>query len=281
MMNEMLSSDMTFAGRIMLAPATKQPPNSTLLYINFGWGTGTNQKYPSWIPALAPAISKEHYDTLFANIKDYLDANSLTQAIPIIGAVVPVLGCGCCAYAHVRSNDITKSLNELVSTAGWVRGTEIAFNLVPIFQLQGSTPDEVAYDQFGTPVKGFAGGGNTGVIETNAWPPLGYNIIVKVPNPNLKTMWPKSGAGFFADPNQIGVLTVPVVVTGAAVQPNPNVMARDTSARYPPVPPAAALLKDPQDDLLDKLAKMKKLLDMGALSQEEFDSKKAKLLARV
>ncbi len=62
----------------------------------------------------------------------------------------------------------------------------------------------------------------------------------------------------------------------AAEQPQPVVIQQ---APPPAAPPAAAPSAEASpDDKMDQLAKLKQLLDMGALTQEEFDAQKARIL---
>ena len=52
-----------------------------------------------------------------------------------------------------------------------------------------------------------------------------------------------------------------------------------TAPRLPPRRPRAAPAVESTDDKMDQLAKLKQLLDMHALTQEEFDTQKARILA--
>jgi hypothetical protein len=51
------------------------------------------------------------------------------------------------------------------------------------------------------------------------------------------------------------------------------------AAAQPAQPPAAPPAEQSMDQQMDQLAKLKQLLDMGALTQDEFDAKKATILA--
>ena len=45
--------------------------------------------------------------------------------------------------------------------------------------------------------------------------------------------------------------------------------------------PAMAPMEMQRDDPMEQIVKLKQLLDMGAISQEEFDAKKAALLQKI
>ena len=50
------------SGKIFLAPMSQQPDGATELFINIGLANQGSLKAAEWIPALAPAVSKEKYD---------------------------------------------------------------------------------------------------------------------------------------------------------------------------------------------------------------------------
>ena len=110
---------------------------------------------------------------------------------------------------------------------------------------------------------------NYGHVETPAWPPLGYNIVVTVPNPTLKESWPRNNqtgarAENFAEafgPRARGVVSVEAHTTTA---PRPAVMEQQAA-----------------DTPAEQLKKIKELLDLGVLTQTDFDAKKAELMSRI
>jgi hypothetical protein len=68
----------------------------------------------------------------------------------------------------------------------------------------------------------------------------------------------------------------------AAAQPAPAGVQQAPAAAAPPTDPqpvAAAPAEVSADDKMDQLTKLKQLLDMDALTQEEFDAQKARILA--
>jgi hypothetical protein len=65
-----------------------------------------------------------------------------------------------------------------------------------------------------------------------------------------------------AQPAQAGVQQAPPTAEPAVAEP---------AAAAPPT-------QESTDDKMDQLAKLKQLLDMGALTQEEFDGQKARIL---
>jgi hypothetical protein len=100
------------------------------------------------------------------------------------------------------------------------------------------------------------------------WPPVGCNIVISVPNPQLFDAWPRiyervavSGRALVADPQKIGQV-VPAAAVVVQAEPQPAVMQRE-------------------DDSLAKVKQLKELLDTGAITQTEFDDKKKALLDKI
>ena len=280
--------DKKFMGRIMLAPNKVQPADGTLLYINFGWNTEGNQSYPEYLPALAPTVSKEDYNALMTQIKEYLDANGISMCLVTTGMVLApcVIGCFFCGMAAMKANQITADLKAKVAAApGWSPVARL--ELSQVSTPQGNTPEFMAFDQYGSPVMGnFGGGKNRSSYPAPAWPPLGYNIVVTVPDPNLNSSWPKNGAagGAMADPNAIGVAAAaPVVVSATYVAPKPGVMQRGLSGSGMTMSKNAGGVALPatQLDPSETLTKLKNLLDDGLIDQGEYEKKKGEVLARI
>lgn len=118
------------------------------------------------------------------------------------------------------------------------------------------TADAMAFDQYGVaPEKSF-GSKEHARPPVPCWPPLGFNIVLKAPADvmALRNAWPKGQqGGFIAGSACVGFITQPV-------------------------PGAVTMgVEDPSQ----KIMKLKELLDAGALTQDEFDKKKAEILKKM
>ena len=71
----------SYMSRIYLAPRSVQPEDGTELWINFGWNTKGNVRFPEWSPVLNSVCSKDSYDRLAKRMSDYVDANGLNLCI--------------------------------------------------------------------------------------------------------------------------------------------------------------------------------------------------------
>jgi hypothetical protein len=133
------------------------------------------------MPLFGEAISKADYDRLIAKIKAHLEANAIPSwQVCCSYTVCPVPGC---CWIYMKGMSISEELQKI--------GEE--FDGARVELCQASSPSGLqAYDQYGQPLM-FVFGGNKNSAGTMmpAWPPLGYNIILKAPKSfDLRSVWP-------------------------------------------------------------------------------------------
>merc|ERR1712226_14590 len=236
-----MAVDMSYAGRIYLNPMARNE-----VWCNFGWNTGSNQIFPPYPGDFSSKISKSQYDTVLAEVQKTMDENKLPGWLPCCMAV-PL--CCCCAMAFMYSS--VSKLNSKLKKAGEdsAKSARISEDVeVSVMLRQIMSPAGGQWlDTNNQPCMG-----NTQQGMRPMGPPLGYNIVIKLPESEPVMAWPPNQAGATA------VMAEPAMGEAVAV----------ASA------PAA-------DDPMQQIAMLKSLLDSGALTQAEFDSKKAALLAKV
>ena len=255
-----------FMGLIILAPGDKQPDGATELWINIGWNAKTKgaQKVPDWIPALEPVVSKEAYDRLMERIVSHIQANGINPCLGMCAWMTIPWGALVMIGLKNKEDRLNNQLRDIVSEAGLGGASPPELKMTQMATPQGNTPSAMGFDQYGSPVMGnFGGGEHRASYSAPTWPPLGYNIIVRVPGTTLRDQWPKTTAvgGAMADPSQIGA-SAPVVAAVPIDAPQAEVMARG---------------EDPKE----KMRKLKEMQDEGLISAEEFEQKKKELLDRM
>ena len=222
----------SYMSRIYLAPRSVQPEDGTELWINFGWNTKGNVRFPEWSPVLNSVCSKDSYDRLAKRMSDYVDANGLNLCIaksystgclavavagsllgvgfPDLGAsilgnsafLMPVLGLApsavCCvvgcAGAKLKSEQMTAGMSGIVQEAGW-RGLHAPrLQLIQRASHVAESPEFMGIDQYGTPLKVSTGGSDHHRYGP-VWPPLGYNLVVTLPKAEGDALnWPGTQA---------------------------------------------------------------------------------------
>jgi len=174
----------TVAGRIYLAPESKQPPESTQLYVNFGYAVQSCQKIPEWIDALSPACSKELYEETMGKLVAYLKTNKPSAT--------------CCLFDS-GSGGLKVELTKILEESGWSGATQLIevedqHELLPTI---GTVP---GYDQAGLPFtqdlsykkrKGFKKSKIDSYRTAPCWEPVGLNVVVTLPGTVAQENWPK------------------------------------------------------------------------------------------
>ena len=108
------------------------------------------------------------------------------------------------------------------------------------------TPYTMAFDQMGKPCLGQFGTGSEGSRTAPTFPPLGYNIVVRIPGEQVRSSWPRNAVDQMA------------MDRGGGVQ-----MTKDRGGGV---------------NVSEELAKLSNLKQQGILDDAEFKAAKAKLL---
>lgn len=255
-------TDHSNKGRVFLAP----PPKNEL-WVNIGWNVEGSQLYPEWVPQMEGAISKDDYDFMIARVKQCMDDNNMEEAaVWCCVFFVPIVGC---CFMSARGHRITGHLKRICKDFPNARlELHHATNHVA-----SPNPEHQAYDQFGkrlerssVHVHVHGGGPTTGDVVCEAlWPPKGYNIILTLPrHSNVRQTW-----------------TTPRVNTNLpGIPKTPSVYVAETPAIEAQVV-KAPLQPEESGDVTSKLVKLKELLDLGLVTQKDYDKKKIEVLKRI
>jgi hypothetical protein len=233
-------------GRVFLPPASLPQE----LHVNIGHFMKGLQAYHEYESFMEHAISKDDYDEMMGKVKAFMEANACHTAWEMLFSCTTMCGLCCFTYAYVymyKYGKVTKGLQQIV---GEYAGASLKLYKVPVDMPQN--PDAMGFDSTGAPPTAIFGRDEDGYggYSMPCWPPTGYHIVLKAPGEgkDLRAAWPKfsMGGGEFA---QSG---------GHRVVEQSN-----------------------EDAPLEKIKKLKSLLDAGALSQAEFDQKKAELMEKI
>jgi hypothetical protein len=228
------------------------------LHVNIGLMSKGFQTYPEWEPFMEHAISKDDYDEMMGKIKAIFDEGAVDARLHLYACMTSLCLIGIVPYAYlcIKENRIIKGVEAIV---GGYRGV-VGAKFFSRWEEVGMTPDAMGLDSKGdaciadVPVRG----GEGERVNLPAWPPPGMSIILKAPGAgkDLRATWPKNKAqatGGYGNGMQV---VAPLVANDIVVQSN-------------------------EEAPLEKIKKLKGLLDAGALSQAEFDQKKAELMEKI
>jgi len=208
------------------------------------------------------AISKDDYDFMTARIKQCMDDNNMDEvAAWFCIFFVPIVGC---CFMSARGHRITGNLKRICKDFPNAR-LELHHSTN---RVASPNPEHQAYDQFGKRLErssvhvhqSSAGGRvHTGDLVCEAlWPPKGYNIVLTLPrNSNVRQTWttPRVNANLPGIPKTPSVYVAePAAIEAQVVQP------------------------DESGDVTSKLVKLKELLDLGLITQKDYDKKKIEVL---
>ena len=272
-------SNKDFQGKIFLAPAEEQPEGATLLYLNLGFHNKGQQTIPEYIPVLSAVVSKQQYDELSQQMQAVWDALSISpECVCCIFAMSAVyVGLPFCGWVLYTSCEINKRMNAAVEAAGWGQYKMIEVGTKQINILAVDAQQKLGWDHNGNPCQMWATGGRKGhrtKTLAQVWPPPGMNILVQIPGTVTRDMWPRNPIG--------GGMMTPMMggnVGGAAtVHPMPQMMAQPVMAPQPMVMPPMVMEREGGGDMASQLAKLAELHAAGALTKEEFEASKAKLI---
>lgn len=206
-----------FMGRIFLCPERFSPPDQgPQFWVNIGFNTHGNQIFPAWVAEMESAASKDDYDAMIKDLKDYFDSSA-----PSMGCVMASLFCGACVCLVWN---FERGMHAVAAQhTHRFRGGLIILRKdmsMPV----ANVPGEQSKDQYGAaPVS--SGRGRSKAM----WPPLGYNVILQAPRERgaeVRATWPPGAAPATntraAVPAQLSIpvreLTIPsAVVQGAGV----------------------------------------------------------------
>ena len=234
-----------FMGKFYLIPENEQTSGESTIYLNFGWNTKGNQSFPPYSKTILDNVCSEtQYKKLCDDVTNYLDENGLDLCCAQVACafsclILPL--CYLCIYVNKINNDIKQIISN--NTKDWMSCTA-SMELMQASGRVTNVRDGVGYREDGTvmtrPEMTSRGSHSypTGRQEA-AWPPLGYNIVLKIKGMSIRQRWP--------------MLAVGEVPTKSAVM-------------------------DREINIADELEKLVKLNKDGYLTDSEFIAAKAKVL---
>lgn len=263
------------SGKIFLAPMSQQPDGATELFINIGLANQGSLKAAEWIPALAPAVSKEKYDDMMRTLSDHVDAHALSPCFIGLSTALTLaycIGLPCCLYVMCQANQMKDDVKRIAEADGWC---ECKLQQMQMAPLNWNQTNSIAYDSDGYVCKGtFGGGKHRARYEAPTWPPIGISLVVRVPGTAVRDTWPRVEGneaqmmgqmmGMMAAMQQGGACAMQPVAQASVVSAAPvmGAMERDTA------PPSVT----------DELVKLANLKAAGVLTEAEFEQAKAKIL---
>ena len=262
------------------------PEQGPQFFINFGFNTQGNQKFPEWVVALEGTASKADFDSLMKDLMEYCDSHA-----PSMGTVqLSSMLCCSCFYLVAKFDS---GLNKVLERHSHLTG--IAIERIDSPLIVGDIPHEQAVDQYGngrTTSSAYRGRARP------VWPPLGYNVILQVPRARSDEVRAAWGAGAAPDRNPPPPMCHAMSDTQFP-RPSRSLLPTDPRNRGGAVPeqltvpaalvvhPTAVRVKGEAGSGADgasvpaQILRLKALMDAGALTPEEFAAKKRELLGRM
>ena len=174
-------------GRIFLAPPTQERAE---LWVNIGWHDAASQSFPDWIQELEPACSREQYDALVADLKEYFKSNSIGFWVSELSSVffcliIPLL------IIHHKRRKIQNDVCMIIETHRALLRSSDSLHFEVVEQATTIPRSKKAIDQHGAILEAAVGSGNVGSRLQAVWPPLGYNLIFRLPEgEHMQDRWP-------------------------------------------------------------------------------------------
>ena len=248
----------TYAGRVYLNPTRPRE-----MYINIGWNTRGGQRYAQYHPGFG--ISEAQYNGLINEAK-CLFVNG--PRISVCGGFCSMILCVAtsgicfCPFLYIKStvDSFNKQANLSITNAGEQLNLQARLAMIQVAGAHGGN----WVDSSGNPllISGKSGSFPGG-------PPMGYNIIVTLPS---QLQWPPTSMPAMA----VGQTTI----MSAGM---PLALGVPVSPERGGAPVGQAIVCPAGNDpkAAGKILQLKQLLDAGAISEAEFESKKMELLAAI
>lgn len=240
-------------GRSFVAPPGKSPKGYHDVYVNIGSGLKSCLMFPPYLPILELACNAAQYDGLMEALKNKMKADAMDPcavqcALLLAFGTFCICSCPFCVVKmneHALQGDVMNIIEQTTKGHGWGGGVKLKIqysaNQAP------ETMDVCGVDQHGQLCRGTIAKS----LEAAVWPPLWYNVVISVPDPNgdFRARWLQMARGG-------GVGVVQAQVVGAPAQ---NVMA------------------SPED----RLAKLQDLKDKGMINEGEYAKKRLQLISDI
>ena len=220
-----------YMGRIVLSPVKFSPEQGPQFWVNIGFMSAEGHSFPEWIEQMEGAqVSEGDYDAMMKDLKEYFESEAPT--VPYyLGSML------LCACFFVVMNFESGMRAVLARHAHRFPGG-VVIQRKDDTSIVAQIPQEQAIDQYGVKLSGTVvtqNGKTRHRQHGHVWPPIGYNVILQVPQEmgaEVRGAWPPGAApagnrqrAAAAVPAQLSIpvvreLTVPsAVVKGVPVNP--------------------------------------------------------------
>jgi hypothetical protein len=248
-----VSSDV-YMGRMFLLPPHLEKDGQQELWINVGWNTDANRRFPDYVEIMAPVCSREQYNEFMRAVREYMDRNALDADLVTVSLLLCAL---CfipvpCLCLLAQQQRFDPGLRELLQHVSKDFPVPVRLERVRINGEIVSVPPPT--DQFGE-LLCYSTGEDRRVLI--GWPPLGYNIVMSVPKSyDMRLHWPS------ATPQ--AALTAAVLLGGI------------TNSQPPPYSESVSRLSTGE-----RLKVLEELRESAAVTEDEYRVKRANILAEL
>jgi hypothetical protein len=208
-----------YMGRVFLPPAPSQD-----LHVNIGLLLEGNQNFPKWMPVFEHAISEKDYDEMVGKMKALLAEKYMSEFDLSMRtlSVLFCLGIGCLFY-KCKEDGIKDSLKGIAAEYG-LDIIEVGNTGCRYISHKKDDVNGIGFDQHGIPLSLLS---EKGSRQIPAWPPMGFNIILKgTPELDLRSSWPRSAGALamlgFSVPSDCQVTVDDSLSIPLQISPSPS-----------------------------------------------------------
>lgn len=268
----------TYMGRIFLAPVSASPPGKSTIYINIGWNTCGGQLYPEYSAEqiLQEICEEQQYNELKESLQSYLSSRGIPASCAVCSVLCLPCSLPCCFLMMCAACCVTRGLKGIVADHGSGRiGTSGGWRypirmVMPTAGMPTAHVEQsMGFDQYGNILMNDGGKRSPHPI----WPPLGYNIVVDIPDDQeLHKRWPRKSGDKLLPKGRPGHWSGPA--SAPPMQEPMNRFGYEEARVHPDAAHSSG-----GGGIAEQLQKLNALKVQGVLSDAEFEVAKAKVLS--
>jgi hypothetical protein len=185
-----------YLGRMFMPPtAAESGDRQQELWVNFGWLTDNNRRFPEYVDMLQPICSRQQFEELMRTVASLADAYNFKEAARVSAVMLCFMMCIPCPLLSVlgKKRDFEAKLTEMLTA---ISGTTFPTHVRFVFSgmPERIADDQVCLDQFGKPLL-LTYDNDPGIVTESTWPPYGYNLVIQVPRSyDLRAHWLRRAA---------------------------------------------------------------------------------------